>query len=83
MLFECYPSLRGKVEYIELGTPLDTNYHSGSWVPVMGFHHTKGKADVDWLRPQIDELPEGLFVCRMDVTVDGFGCLCTDGHGGD
>ena len=79
VLFECYPSLRGKVEYIELGTPLDTNYYLGRLTGASyGIPPTpaKGKADVDWLRPQIDELPEGLFVCGQDVTVDGFAPAC-------
>ena len=58
VLFECYPN-EGKVEYIDLGTPLDTNYYLGRLTGASyGIPPTpaKGKADVDWLRPQIDEL---------------------------
>jgi all-trans-retinol 13,14-reductase len=79
VLHEYYPSTVGRVEYVELGTPLDTNYYLGRLTGASyGIPPTpsKGKADVEWLRPEIDELPDGIFVCGQDVTVDGFAPAC-------
>jgi all-trans-retinol 13,14-reductase len=79
VLHEYYPSTVGRVEYVELGTPLDTNYYLGRLTGASyGIPPTpsKGKADVEWLRPEIEGLPDGIFVCGQDVTVDGFAPAC-------
>ncbi len=79
VLYANYPKCRGKVRHFELGTPLDTNYYLGRLTGASyGIPPTpaKGRADVDWLRPEIDEMPEGMFVCGQDVTVDGFAPAC-------
>jgi len=79
VLYKYYPKTKGRVEYFDLGTPLDTNYYLGRLTGASyGIPPTpkKGRADVEWLRPVIDELPDGIFVCGQDLTVDGFAPAC-------
>ena len=79
VLYKYYPKTKGRVEHFDLGTPLDTNYYLGRLTGASyGIPPTpqKGKADVEWLRPVVDEFPDGMFVCGQDLTVDGFAPAC-------
>ncbi|CAE7937399.1 retsat [Symbiodinium necroappetens] len=73
MLYTQFPQVRGRVQYVSLGTPLDTNFFLGK---SYGLQQTLAKtwADTNWLfaKPIIQRWPDGLFLAGQDVTSDGF-----------
>ena len=75
VMYRIYPQLKGKVAYVNVGTPLDTNFYLGK---VHGSSYglklnvAKAKADVDWIRPAMKGLPENMFIAGQDLTCDGF-----------
>ncbi|CAB9504839.1 All-trans-retinol 13,14-reductase [Seminavis robusta] len=75
LLYLKYPQVQGKVQYIDLGTPVDTRTYLGRLTGASyGIPPTiaKAKADATWLRPKVDLLPDGMYLVGQDVTVDGF-----------
>ena len=86
VLYMKYPQVKGRVEYVDLGTPVDTRTYLGRLTGASyGIPPTiaKAKADSTWLRPRVSLLPEGMFLVGQDVQVDGFapavlsGLVCT------
>ena len=75
MMLERYPHLRDRVEYLSVGTPLDTAFYlAKSHGESYGLKMTPGKAraNVEWLAPEIAGMPEGLFFTGQEVTCNGF-----------
>ena len=74
-MYQMYPATKGRVEYVDTGTPLDTNFYLGK---TQGESYgikanvAKAKADVDWVRPAVPHFPDGLFIAGQDLTCDGF-----------
>ena len=86
VLYMKYPQVKGRVEYVELGTPVDSRTYLGRLTGASyGIPPTvaKAKADSTWLRPRLSLLPEGMYLVGQDVQVDGFapavlsGLVCT------
>ena len=74
-LYDCYPQVKGKVDYVDLGTPLDNDYYLGRFKgDSYGILTTpaKVKAEREWIRPIITQFPKGLYCCGQDITSDGF-----------
>lgn len=77
MLYSQFPQVRGRVQYVSLGTPLDTNLFLGKTQgESYGLQQTLAKtwADTNWLfaKPIIQRWPDGFFLAGQDVTSDGF-----------
>lgn len=77
ILYENYPQLRGKVDYVDIGTPLDTNFYLGKTRgESYGLRQdlAKSEADFSWLasKPVVDHWPEGFYLAGQDITSDGF-----------
>ena len=75
ILYDAYPQVKGKIKYINVGTPLDTNFYLGK---TRGESYglcvtpAKVKAEAEWLLPQIPGAPHGLYIAGQDMGSDGF-----------
>lgn len=69
-LFQKMPQLRGKIDYVEVSTPLSTewfgNYQFGE---LYGINHDPSRFDQDWLKPKT-RLP-GLYLTGQDIVSCG------------
>lgn len=76
LLYLKYPQVKGKVDFVELGTPVDTRTYLGRLTGASyGIPPTlaKVKADSTWLAPKMPELlPEGVILAGQDISCDGF-----------
>ncbi|CAK9049325.1 unnamed protein product [Durusdinium trenchii] len=77
ILYTQYPQTKGRVEYVNMGTPLDTNFYLGKTQgESYGLQQTleKTNADLTWLfaKPKVPHWPKGLLLAGQDVTGDGF-----------
>ncbi|CAL1155911.1 unnamed protein product [Cladocopium goreaui] len=77
ILYTQYPQTKGRVEYVNMGTPLDTNFYLGKTQgESYGLQQTmaKSQADIEWLlpKPKVEHWPKGLLLAGQDVTGDGF-----------
>lgn len=76
-LYEMYPQLEGRVEYVDLGTPLTNNYYINSVLgESYGLEHTPKRMTSDWIRP--DTPIPGLWLTGQDLLSCGvFAALLT------
>ena len=64
------PQLKGRIEYVDLGTPLSNDYYLGtSWGEAYGLAHTPSRFDQPWLTARTP-LPN-LFLSGQDIACDG------------
>jgi len=64
------PQLKGRLAYVDLGTPLSNDYYLGtSWGEAYGLSHTPARFAQKWLTPQTP-LPN-LYLSGQDVATDG------------
>ena len=82
VLYKHYPQLKGKVSYVDCGTPLDNNFYLGKERgESYGLLATpdKVRAEVAWLGPQpnVPGFPKGLFLAGQDLVCDGFAPAVT------
>ncbi len=69
-LYEKLPSLRGKVDYYEVSTPLSTNWFGGYQKgELYGLAHTSERMQQKWLRPKTT-IP-GLWLTGQDILTCG------------
>ena len=69
-LYEKLPTLRGKVDYYEVSTPLSTNWFGGYQEgELYGLSHTPKRMQQKWLRPKTD-IP-GLWLTGQDILTCG------------
>ena len=70
VIYQHVPSIRGKVDYYELSTPLSTrdmaNYSTGE---LYGIDHTPSRFQLRWLRP--DTPIRKLFLTGQDILTVG------------
>eukprot|EP00040_Diaphanoeca_grandis_P005168 m.31644 g.31644 ORF g.31644 m.31644 type:complete len:601 (+) comp16496_c0_seq3:17-1819(+) len=75
LVIDRYPQLKGKMSFIQIGSPLSTNYYLGkTHGESYGIKLTpeKCKADLDWLKPKMQGLPEGVYIGGQDLNSVGF-----------
>jgi len=64
------PQLRGRLTYVDLGTPLSNDYYLGtSWGEAYGLSHTPSRFAQYWLTPKTP-LPN-LYLSGQDIACDG------------
>lgn len=75
-LYKQFPETNNHVSFIEVGTPLSTNYYLGktrgeSYAIKQDLN--KIEADLTWLGPRIEGSPNGLYFAGQDIVSNGFG----------
>mmetsp|Transcript_343 Transcript_343/g.432 ORF Transcript_343/g.432 Transcript_343/m.432 type:complete len:124 (-) Transcript_343:386-757(-) len=69
-LFQEYPQLEGKINYIDLGTPVSCDYYLGNHRgAIYGLSHSPARFQCDWLRPTTPI--KNLYLSGQDVIVTG------------
>ena len=69
-LYEKLPSLRGRVDYYEVSTPLSTNWFGGyQQGELYGLEHTAERLRSDWLSPRTGV--KGLWLTGQDILTCG------------
>jgi len=64
------PQLMGRIDYVDLGTPLSNDYYLGtSWGEAYGLSHTPARFSQPWLTPQTPL--KNLFLSGQDIATDG------------
>ena len=69
-LFEKLPHIRNNVDYVEVSTPLSTNWFGGyQQGELYGLAHTPQRLEQNWLRPKT-RIP-GLWLTGQDILTCG------------
>ena len=64
------PQLMGRIDYVDLGTPLSNDYYLGtSWGEAYGLSHTPARFSQPWLTPQTPL--KNLFLSGQVIATDG------------
>eukprot|EP00058_Branchiostoma_floridae_P011488 XP_002596976.1 hypothetical protein BRAFLDRAFT_121336 [Branchiostoma floridae] len=76
-----YPQLQGKVEYMDVGTPLSNNYYLGSTRgEIYGLDHTRERFSLDILTKLRPDTPiPGLYLTGQDIVTAGFAGALVSG----
>jgi len=75
MIEERFPQVQDKVDYVDVGTPLDTQYYLAKERGEsygLRLSTKKAQADATWLLPKIEGMPSGLYFAGQDLNSDGF-----------